>query len=256
MKCPRPSSRRGGRQPQHVDTLDSGPVMIINNFQVQHDDLGRFVDVMNELRLVRLRTGAYRWRLYRDASDPGRLSEVFLTVSWQEHLNQHRRIDDASASSDPARPGASTSGANRPAVISWPSISSARPTSSLLVGMHSDLHQTDGSIQLEEVTELGRGRAATRSRLWGPAALDASARRRQIPLPAPAEPGAAPAVPVPARLLRRRLVPPGSDARVGQRVERLGRADRGSARGQYSSRLSSPRRSEASWRIGSIGAGS
>ncbi|HSL25210.1 MAG TPA: MFS transporter, partial [Acidimicrobiia bacterium] len=85
------------RPPAHVDTLDSGPVMIINTFQIRHQDLDDFVAVMNDLRLVRLRTGAYRWRLYRDAADPGRLYEVFLTVSWQEHLNQHHRIDDASA---------------------------------------------------------------------------------------------------------------------------------------------------------------
>ena len=46
---------------------------------------------------MRLRTGAYRWRLYRNASDPHRLSEIFLTVAWNEHLAQHGRIDDASA---------------------------------------------------------------------------------------------------------------------------------------------------------------
>jgi hypothetical protein len=122
--------------------------MIINSFQVRHDDLERFVDVMNELRLVRLRTGAYRWRLYRDATDPGRLSEVFLTVSWQEHLNQHRRIDDASAKLIGQARSYDMRG--EPTSRHLLAVDLERPPDfELLVGMHTDLHETDGSIQLE-----------------------------------------------------------------------------------------------------------
>ncbi|MEA2002983.1 MAG: MFS transporter, partial [Actinomycetota bacterium] len=83
-------------QPDHVDTV-GGPVLITTNWDIDHDNLSKFLEVMNEVRLVRLRTGAYRWRLYRDAADPHRLTELFLTVSWEEHVAQHRRIDDASA---------------------------------------------------------------------------------------------------------------------------------------------------------------
>lgn len=80
----------------HIAT-EGGPVMMVNTWLIDGQDLDTFLQVMNEVRLVRLRTGAYRWRLYRNASDPHRLSEVFLTISWEEHLAQHRRIDDASA---------------------------------------------------------------------------------------------------------------------------------------------------------------
>ncbi len=143
-----PEFSGGIRQPQHVDTLDSGPVMIINSFQVQHDRLGTFIEMMDELRLVRLRTGAYRWRLYRDATDPGRLSEVFLTVSWQEHLNQHRRIDDASAAL--IRQARSFDVRGEPTSRHLLAVDlESPPDFELLVGMHSDLHQTDGSIPLE-----------------------------------------------------------------------------------------------------------
>lgn len=143
-----PEFSGGIRQPQHVDTLDSGPVMIINGFQVQHDRLGTFIEMMDELRLVRLRTGAYRWRLYRDATDPGRLSEVFLTVSWQEHLNQHRRIDDASAAL--IRQARSFDVRGEPTSRHLLAVDlESPPDFELLVGMHSDLHQTDGSIPLE-----------------------------------------------------------------------------------------------------------
>jgi len=75
-----------------------GPVMVANTWEIERDALGAFLDVMREVRMVRLRTGAYDWTLYRNTADPHRLTEVFLCVSWDEHLEQHRRIDDVSMS--------------------------------------------------------------------------------------------------------------------------------------------------------------
>ncbi|MGH9895843.1 MAG: MFS transporter, partial [bacterium] len=51
--------------PEHVETLDSGPVMVLNTFDIDPVQVDLFLGVMQDLRLVRLRTGAYRWRLYR-----------------------------------------------------------------------------------------------------------------------------------------------------------------------------------------------
>ncbi|RPI24220.1 MAG: MFS transporter, partial [Actinobacteria bacterium] len=82
--------------PEHVDT-EGGPAMVVSTWRIDRTDLAAFLTVMNEVRLVRLRTGAYRWRLYRNVEDPLSISEVFVTSTWQEHLAQHRRIDDASA---------------------------------------------------------------------------------------------------------------------------------------------------------------
>lgn len=84
--------------PDHVDT-EGGPVMVLNTWTIGQDPMRteRFLELMMRIRLVRLRTGAYRWRLYRNADDPRRITEMFLCVSWEEHLAQHRRIDDASA---------------------------------------------------------------------------------------------------------------------------------------------------------------
>ena len=103
---------------------------------------------------------------------PGRLSEVFLTVSWQEHLNQHRRIDDASASL--IRQARSFDVRGEPTSRHLLAVDLERPPDfELLVGMHSDLHQTDGSIQLEEGRDrtrpangIGTGRE---SASWEPA---------------------------------------------------------------------------------------
>lgn len=44
---------------------------------------------MTELRRSRLRTGATRWELYRDAELPDVYIEQFQVPSWQEHLRQH-----------------------------------------------------------------------------------------------------------------------------------------------------------------------
>jgi MFS family permease len=134
--------------PVHVDTIESGPVMVLNNFEIDSADFTKFVNAMNDLRLVRLRTGAYRWRLYRDASDPRRLTEVFLTVSWQEHLNQHRRIDDASAALIRRARSFDVRGNPTSRHLLAVDIESP-PDFELLAVTHSQMHKVDGSIPLE-----------------------------------------------------------------------------------------------------------
>ena len=135
--------------PEHVETLDSGPVMVLNAFEIEPDDFEPFVEVMQGLRLLRLRTGAYRWRLYRDATDPRRLTEVFLVVSWQEHLNQHRRIDDVGAALIRKARAFDLSGGPRSRHLLAVDVESP-PDFDLLLGVHEDMHETDGSIPLED----------------------------------------------------------------------------------------------------------
>ena len=50
---------------------------------------GRFVDAMGAVQRSRQRTGAQRWRLYRDGQDPRKFRETFTVASWTEHLRQH-----------------------------------------------------------------------------------------------------------------------------------------------------------------------
>ena len=80
-----------------VSGLEGGPVIVLNTWKIDEEHLAEFASVMSEIRLVRLTTGAYRWRLFRDIADPTRLTELFAVQSWEEHLAQHRRIDDTSA---------------------------------------------------------------------------------------------------------------------------------------------------------------
>ena len=73
--------------------LQGGPVMVTNTWRIDDNDLGVFLDLMDQLRVLRLRSGAYRWQLYRDAGEPHVMQEVFLVRSWDDHLRQHRRTE-------------------------------------------------------------------------------------------------------------------------------------------------------------------
>ncbi len=141
-----PEFEESRTQPDHVVTV-GGPVMITTTWNVDHHRLDEFLEVMQEVRLVRLRTGAYRWRLYRDASNPHRLSELFLTVSWEEHLAQHRRIDDASAAVLRKARGLDINGS--PRTTHRVAVDIENPANwSELVDAHAEYHSRDGSIPL------------------------------------------------------------------------------------------------------------
>ena len=44
---------------------------------------------MRHVGRSRRRTGALRWELFRDGSDPTRFVESYLVGTWAEHLRQH-----------------------------------------------------------------------------------------------------------------------------------------------------------------------
>ena len=131
--------------PPHVDT-EGGPVMIANTWQIDRADLEGFVSLMSEIRKVRLRTGAYRWRLYRNSEDPHRITEVFVCVSWEEHLAQHRRIDDASAQL--IRQARSFDRDGGPSSRHLVAVDVDHPDWEPLIAAHDEYHRTDGSIPL------------------------------------------------------------------------------------------------------------
>jgi MFS family permease len=81
----------------HPEHVLGSPVMILNTWVIAEDDLIPFLETMNEMRTVRLRTGAQRWRLYRNVSDVRRMTELVVVGSWNDHLAQHRRLDAAAS---------------------------------------------------------------------------------------------------------------------------------------------------------------
>ena len=68
---------------------DTGPVLVAVHFTVTAERQSEFLAAMDQLRLSRLRTGATRWELYRDAEHRDRFVETFRVSSWEEHLRQH-----------------------------------------------------------------------------------------------------------------------------------------------------------------------
>ena len=128
--------------PAHPVAVEGGPVMVLTTYVITEEQLQDFLDVMNALRLVRLRTGAYRWRLYRNVGDPHRMTEVMVLSSWEQHLGQHRRID-AEGAATLAR--ARTFDARRdPVVVHLAAIDVSdpeeRPGWDRLIAVHADLH--------------------------------------------------------------------------------------------------------------------
>jgi MFS family permease len=79
----------------HPVAVAGTPVLVVNTWVIADEDLEPFLATMNELRLVRLRTGALRWRLYRNVDDVHRMSELMVLGSWDQHLAQHNRLDAA-----------------------------------------------------------------------------------------------------------------------------------------------------------------
>jgi len=134
-------------QPDHVVTV-GGPVLVTTNWNVDHHRLDEFLEVMQEVRLVRLRTGAYRWRLYRDADNPHRLTELFLIVSWEEHLAQHRRIDDAGAAV--LRRARRLDIDESPRTTHRIAVDVEHPENwGELIKAHAEYHERDGSVPLD-----------------------------------------------------------------------------------------------------------
>jgi len=138
----------------HGDTeVEGGPVMVLNTWVIDEDRLDEFLDALADLRLVRLRTGAYRWRLYRNADDPRRMTEAFNLASWDDHLLQHQRIDAVAAAI--IRRAREFDVADGPTSRHLVAFDVVDPEQRLdwdhLAVQHRDAHADDGSIRLLSV---------------------------------------------------------------------------------------------------------
>lgn len=74
---------------------DDGPVMVLVSYNVAPGNQDRFIEVMEELRVVRRRLGASRWGVFEDAVVPGRFVESFVMSSWGEYTLQRSRYTAA-----------------------------------------------------------------------------------------------------------------------------------------------------------------
>jgi MFS family permease len=72
-----------------------GPVRISLEYRIAAENYAQFTHVIHQLRGVRLRDGAIRWGIYRDAIDPEHLNETFVMESWLDYLRSRERITAA-----------------------------------------------------------------------------------------------------------------------------------------------------------------
>jgi MFS family permease len=146
------------QRPPHVTGVEGGPVMILTTWVIDEDALADFLAAMDDLRRVRLRTGAYRWRLYRNAGEPHRMTEMFLLHSWEAHLRQHERMDV---------PGANIVEYARTFDVDGGPITrhlaaidvihpEQRPDWDALVAIHDEMHRADGALPLPSHEDAAR----------------------------------------------------------------------------------------------------
>lgn len=76
------------QSPQH----DQGPVLVTIEYWVSNDKRAEFHKLMQGLKKVRKRDGAYFWELFQDTALAEHYIECFMAESWLEHLRQHDRV--------------------------------------------------------------------------------------------------------------------------------------------------------------------
>ena len=67
----------------------TGPIQVAVTYTIAAEREEAWLAAMRQLRRSRLRTGATRWELYRDADRRDRFVEQFRIATWDEHLRQH-----------------------------------------------------------------------------------------------------------------------------------------------------------------------
>ena len=73
----------------------AGPVLVTVQYDVPPENREAFLVALEQMSAERRRDGAYAWRVFEDAEEPGRFLETFLVDSWLEHLRQHERVTEA-----------------------------------------------------------------------------------------------------------------------------------------------------------------
>jgi hypothetical protein len=70
-------------------------VRISIEYRIPVEKYVEFTHAVQPLEGVRLRAGAIRWGIYRDAADPEHLNETFIMESWLDYLRSRERMTTA-----------------------------------------------------------------------------------------------------------------------------------------------------------------
>ncbi|GAC1414957.1 MAG: MFS transporter [Acidobacteriaceae bacterium] len=74
------------------DPALAGPVRISIHYRVAVENYAEFTRLVHKLKGVRLRDGALRWGIYRDAVHHEHLNETFIVESWLDFLRARERM--------------------------------------------------------------------------------------------------------------------------------------------------------------------
>jgi hypothetical protein len=84
-----------GNDPEASDPVQAGPVRISIFYRIPVENYAEFTRLIHRLRRARLRGGALRWGIYRDAVDPEHLNETFIMESRLDYLRSRERFTAA-----------------------------------------------------------------------------------------------------------------------------------------------------------------
>ncbi|RXH55156.1 MFS transporter [Granulicella sibirica] len=73
----------------------AGPVRISVEYVIPIAHYAEFTRIIHQFRDVRLRDGAIRWGIFRDAQNPELLNETFVMESWLDYLRSRERLTTA-----------------------------------------------------------------------------------------------------------------------------------------------------------------
>lgn len=75
----------------------SGPILIMIEYEIEPENVQKFLDAMSERRRVRIRDGAKQWSLLRDLESPALWKEAYHVPTWVEYVRHNQRRTQADA---------------------------------------------------------------------------------------------------------------------------------------------------------------
>lgn len=78
-------------------TSRSGPIMIMQEYEIAQEDIRTFLSTMSHRRRIRIRDGARQWALLRDLENPRIWTESYHVPTWVEYVRHHQRRTYADA---------------------------------------------------------------------------------------------------------------------------------------------------------------
>ncbi|MCG6885085.1 MAG: MFS transporter [Silicimonas sp.] len=73
----------------------SGPIMVMVDYEIDEADVPRFLELMAIRRRIRIRDGAGHWALLRDLENPDLWSESYHVPTWVEYIRHNERRTEA-----------------------------------------------------------------------------------------------------------------------------------------------------------------